>query len=456
MLPASEILRRNIQALSWRSYTALLSAIGPAKVVLIGDATHGTHEFYAHRANLTERLVHEKGFSAVALEADWPDVACANRWVLNREPEDQDPLREFQRFPKWMWKNSVIPPFLKWLRTHNSTLHPRETVGLYGMDLYSLHRSAAAVIEFLEKVDREAAKRAKKRYNCFERFGGDTTRYAWASMFGINKSCENEVIEVLRDLANVTTAPVATGVAEDDRFSVEMNALAVKSAERYYRTMMREDEKSWNIRDEHFALVVEKVSEHLQRQGREGKVVVWAHNSHIGDARATDMGKRRGEVNVGQLCRQLFGEENVYNIGFLGSKGTVTAADEWDNPARVFDLRPPVQDSLERLLLENGVDQNCLITHRIQQSPDAPKAQKVPVDGELNELLDNPRFQRFVGVIYKPQTEVLSHYSMCEAARQYDAIVHLANTRAVTPLEVEDIEHEWKTPDIDETFPFGL
>ncbi|KAA8895954.1 hypothetical protein FN846DRAFT_817669 [Sphaerosporella brunnea] len=456
-LPAAEILRRNSHAFSSHSYSALLSAIGPAKVVLIGDSTHGTHDFYAHRANLTERLIEEKGFLAVALEADWPDAACANRWVNGLDSQKMDPLREFQRFPKWMWKNTVMPPFLRWLREHNATKRPEQKVGIYGMDLYSLHRSAAAVVEFLKKVDPCAAHRAKEKYNCFDRFGEDTTSYAWANMLGINVSCEKEVLEVLRDLAAATTAPLAaSAINEDSRFEAEMNALTVRDAEKYYRTMMREDEKSWNIRDEHFVMVLQKMAEHLQRKGQEAKIVVWAHNSHIGDARATDMGKRRGEVNVGQLCRQVFGEENVFNVGFLGSKGTVTAADAWDEPARVFELRPPIPGSLERLLGENMLNHNLLITHRLVQHLNDPKPTKVPVDKDLVNLLNQPRYQRFVGVLYKPLTERQSHYSICETARQYDAIVHLANTSAIKPLEPEDKEHEWKVGDPDETFPFGL
>ncbi|OCH96563.1 hypothetical protein OBBRIDRAFT_799798 [Obba rivulosa] len=486
------LLKSHTYRLSFQesSYNPLLSAVGDAQVVLIGDGSHGTFEFYAHRANLTRHLIEDKGFNAVAVEADWPDAFKINRYIHasvlegDHIPSARDALGDFERFPKWMWKNEVMPPFVQYMREHNErvmreTGNASNTVSFYGMDLYSLHRSADEVVKYLEKVDPEGAKAARKKsayndilrrhgiYNCFERFGEDTTRYAFAAQFGLAKSCHKEVILNLQHLLKNRQKYIdeqmthGGGFAHpaEEQFVAEMNALVVKDAEEYYRTMLTEDVQSWNLRDEHFARTLMKVSEHMGSINRDGghkqaKIVVWAHNSHVGDARATDMGRRRGELNVGQLCRELFGEDNVFNMGFLTNRGTVTASFGWDEPPYLQRMNPPLESSIERVFDELESDDSFVITHQIKKGSDGQN-KKVEISPELSEYLNYPRYQRFIGVIYRKDTERPSHYSKCSVADQFDAVAHLKESRGIQPLEPEDT---WKGPtggELDMTFPFG-
>ncbi|KAI0335983.1 hypothetical protein GY45DRAFT_1316007 [Cubamyces sp. BRFM 1775] len=473
-----ELFGAHAHRLSWSSssYDPIINAIGDAQVVLIGDGSHGTYEFYAHRANLTQRLIEEKGFTAIAVEADWPDAFRINRYIHGGALGDstkiknaRDSLAEFERFPKWMWKNEVMPPFIAYLKQHNErilneTNDPSETVSFYGMDLYSLHRSAQQVIEYLEKVDPEGAKAARKRYNCFERFGEDTMRYAYETQFGLKKDCHREVIENLKNLL-VNRHKIlehelgrdANGHPHEEQFVAEMNALVVKDAEEYYRTMMTEDVLSWNLRDEHFARTVASIAQFLAPSdsgpGR-AKIVVWAHNSHIGDARATDMGRRRGEINIGQRCREIFGDDKVFNIGFLTNRGTVTASHNWDEPPYLQRMNPPIDNSLEAIFDKWADMDTFIVTHKII-TDDKGKTKKIKVSEELSDFLDRPRYQRFIGVIYRRLTEVPSHYSKCSAAKQFDCIAHVRESRGIEPLESENT---WKgqKAEADLTFPFGV
>jgi len=365
-----------------------------------------------------------------------------------------------------MWRNEVMPPFIEYLRTHNECImqetgDPSKKVSIFGMDLYSLHRSAEEVLKYLERVDPEGAKAARRKYNCFERFGEDTTRYAFEAQFGLAKMCHNEVIQNLRALLRnhqrYIEEQLPDGNPEEEQFMAEMNALVVRDAEEYYRTMMTEDAKSWNLRDDHFARVLRRLAIHegVDAQGfhKDAKIVVWAHNSHIGDARATDMGKRRGEINVGQRCREIFGDDNVFNIGFLTDKGTVTAAFEWDDPPRVNLMNPPLEGSLEQLLDEVADDDAYLITHRIVDHPDGDTV-KEEAEHELTDFLNRPRYQRFIGVIYRKMTEIPSHYSKCSAADQYDAVAIVKNSRAIQPMDADGGLNP-NRGDLDLTFPFG-
>lgn len=454
------------------TYDPLLAAIGNAQVVLIGDGSHGTYEFYAHRANLTRRLIEEKGFTAVAVEADWPDAFRINRYIHGGPVRSaRDALSDFERFPKWMWKNEVMPPFIQYLKEHNDrvmkeTQDPFKKVSFYGMDLYSLHRSADEVLKYLERVDPEGAKKARKKYNCFERFGEDTTRYALETQFGLAKDCHKEVISNLKNLlANHGRYIQEQGSAKyghpaEQQFVAEMNALLVRDAEEYYRTMMTEDVLSWNLRDDHFARTLVKIAEHLGSSDEDGenrrqaKIVVWAHNSHIGDARATDMGRRRGEINVGQRCREIFGADRVFNIGFLTNRGTVTASYEWDDPPYIHRMNPPIPNSIENIFDEWAKGDSYIITHKVEDTPDG-KTKKIEMAPELSEFLNRPRYQRFIGVIYRKDTEVPSHYSRCSVADQYDAVVHIRESRGIQPLELEDTEKGFKGGEADLTFPFG-
>ncbi|KAI0670067.1 hypothetical protein C8Q78DRAFT_165939 [Trametes maxima] len=461
---------------SLSSYDPIINAIGDAQMVLIGDGSHGTYEFYAHRANLTKRLIEEKGFTAVAVEADWPDALRINRYIHDgalgeRKIKDaRDALAEFERFPKWMWKNEVMPPFIEYLKQYNervlkSTKDPTKAASLYGMDLYSLHRSAQQVIQYLEKVDPEGAKAARKRYNCFERFGEDTMRYAYETQFGLKRDCHREVIANLKsllrnrnDILEKELRLTQNGHPREQQFVAEINALVVKDAEEYYRTMMTEDVLSWNLRDEHFARVLASLAQFLGPSNGTGpgraKIVVWAHNSHVGDARATDMGRQRGELNIGQRCREIFGDDQVFNVGFLTNRGTVTASHNWDEPPYRHTLNPPMEGSLEAIFDKWTHTDTLVVTHKIV-TDDNGKTRKAEVSEDLSNFLNRSRYQRFIGVIYRRLTEKSSHYSRCSVAKQFDCIVHVRESRGIEPLEQE---RTWKGPraEFDVTFPFAL
>jgi erythromycin esterase-like protein len=292
-----------------RDYDPLLEWIGDARFVLLGEASHGTHEFYAQRAQITKRLIVEKGFTAVAVEADWPDAYRVNRYVrgASSDADGEEALSGFKRFPTWMWRNADVLDFVGWLREHNDALDPGATkVGFYGPDLYSLHASIAAVLAYLHKVDPDAAKRARYRYSCFDHFGEDTQAYGYATTFGLAESCEEEVLGQLIELQQRAAAYAGRDgrVAENEFFFAEQNARLVKNAEEYYRSMFRGRVESWNRRDAHMAETLEALAAHLESRGREAKIVVWEHNSHLGDARATEIGEA-GEFNVGQLVRAM-------------------------------------------------------------------------------------------------------------------------------------------------------
>lgn len=443
-----------------RDYQPLLKAIGPAKIVLIGDSSHGTYEHYKERAEISRLLIKEKGFKAVILEADFPDAHVVNRYVKGGGVSEQElsshPLSTFKRFPRWMWKNEVMLGFVEWLKTYNDVTYSnsaKSKISLYGMDVYSLHTSINAVIEYLEKVDPQAAVKARSRYGCFHRFGDDTTSYAFATRYGVAKSCEEEAIKVLRDILVAKSKyqeskATQGGILDfEETFAATMNAMVVKDAENYYRHMLREDVDTWNLRDTHMTDVIAQIISHLQQiHGQnEVKVIVWAHNSHLGDATATDMGAKRGEVNVGQLCREKFGNESVYNIGFLTNTGTVTAAHQWDSQEHLLKVNNARPDSIEQFLSDNGGttgtnQQFILPIKKIIQSDEPASSEKrfakVDISHSLTTFLNaTPRLERFIGVIYKPLTERWSHYSSVTLANQFDAVVHFERTRGIYPLE---------------------
>jgi len=345
-------------------YDPLLDRIGDARFVLIGEASHGTHEFYRERAVITQRLIREKGFTVVAVEADWPDAYRVNRYVRG-ELRDQDAfgaLAGFIRFPAWMWRNTVVLEFVDWLRAHNDGLG-RDAVKarFYGLDLYSMHASIRAVIDYLEKVDPEAARRARYRYGCFEQFHENTQAYGYQAGFGLAPSCEQDVVNELLELQHraADLAQRDGHIPPDEFFFAEQNARLIKNAEQYYRAMFQGRVSSWNLRDRHMAETLENLVAHLQRTTGRAKVVVWAHNSHLGDARATEMG-RQGELNLGQLARQRYGGGCV-SIGFSTFRGTVTAASEWDGPAERKRVRDGLPQSYESLLHDAGLPQYLLL-----------------------------------------------------------------------------------------------
>jgi erythromycin esterase-like protein len=428
-------------------YDPLLELIGEARLVLLGEASHGTHEFYHARAAITRRLIEERGFTAVAVEADWPDAYRVNRWACggDDDPDAEAALGGFRRFPIWMWRNTVVRDFVTWLRRHNGSVPPGlPKVGFYGLDLYSLNGSIAAVLEYLERVDPEAAARARARYGCFEHYEGDSQAYGYATSFGVAEPCEDDVVAQLVELQRRAGELAGRDgqVAEDEYFHAEQNARLVRNAERYYRSMFGGRASSWNLRDTHMADTLDALVAHLDRAGADTKVVVWAHNSHLGDARATEMGER-GELNVGQLVRERWGRAAVL-VGFSTHAGTVTAADDWDQPGRVKRVRPGLADSYEALFHEAG-----------QGAWDGGADFFLPLRdvGEASAGLREPRLERAIGVIYRPETERRSHYFHARLPDQFDAVLHFDETRAVEPL---DQDTGWDSGEVPETFPVGV
>lgn len=411
-------------------YDPLLDMIDDARFVLLGEASHGTHEFYQARAKITRRLITEKGFTAVAVEADWPDAYRVNRYVRGvDDATGREALAGFKRFPIWMWRNTDVLHFVEWLRAHNLSLDPQaRKTGFYGLDLYSLHASIEAVINYLDKVDPEAAKRARYRYSCFDHYGEDTQAYGYAAGYNLSESCEKEVVNQLTDLQqHITDYAKRDGqLAEDEFFYAEQNARLARNAEEYYRTMFSGRVSSWNLRDRHMAETLDALVEHLDRQ-RAGstKVVVWEHNSHLGDARATSM-SREGELNVGQLVRERHEREAVL-VGFSTYTGTVTAASNWDAPFERKRVRPALEGSYEALFHESGL-KNFLLTLQDERN--------------IVKDLRRQRLERAIGVIYLPQRERISHYFQARLPEQFDALIHFDETRAVEPLDRTNL---WET-----------
>ena len=418
-----------------RDYDVLLEAIGERRIVLLGEASHGTHEFYQQRAEITKRLIVEKDFQAVAVEADWPDADRVNRFgqLRSEDREATDALADFRRFPAWMWRNADVLDFVGWLREHNEK-HTRAQVGFYGLDLYSLHSSIAAVLEYLERIDPAAAERARERYACFEHYGEDPQAYGYAAAAGLD-GCEDEVTEQLLELRRRAAhyARLDGRVAEDEFFSAEQNARLATNAEAYYRAMYRGRASSWNLRDQHMTDTLQALDEHLARQGGPAKIVVWAHNSHLGDARATDMWKQ-GEHNVGQLVRESWGVES-FLVGFTTFSGTVTASTDWGGAAERKQVRPALPDSVEDLFHSIGIPDFLLVPS---------------TDLEVARVLTQPRLERAIGVIYRPETERWSHYFHAVLSRQFDAVIHFDHTRAVEPLERGSL---WVPDEAPHTFP---
>jgi len=422
-------------------YDPLMKMIGNSPLVLIGEASHGTHEFYRERAQITKRLIREKGFTAVAVEADWPDAYRVNRYVrgAGNDADAVEALGGFKRFPSWMWRNADVLDFVGWLRTHNDELPPAATkAGFYGLDLYSLHTSIEAVLTYLDKIDPEAASRARARYACFDHFGKDEHAYGYATALGLSESCEQEVITQLADLHRRAAdyARRDGRVLPDDYFYAEQNARLIINAEHYYRSMFRGRVSSWNLRDSHMADTLESLISFLFQQGTQPKIVVWEHNSHLGDARATYM-RREGEWNVGQLIRERHGRDAVL-IGQTTWGGTVTAASDWGAPAERKRVRPALPTSYEWQFHRTELPRFLLNFRDVSQATKA---------------LRTPLLERAIGVIYRPETERASHYFDARLSDQFDAVIHLDHTRAVEPLERTV---EWETGEVAETFPSGI
>jgi protein-L-isoaspartate(D-aspartate) O-methyltransferase len=399
---------------------ALLERIGDARLVLIGEATHGTSEFYRMRAEITKALIERRGFRMVAVEADWPDAAAVNRWVQGAPPirDDTGRMRPFQRFPTWMWRNHETLGFVEWLRVRNAGRGERPPVGFHGLDLYSLFASIQVVLQFLDRVDPQSARVARQRYACLTPWEADPAAYGQAALSGRYRVCEREAVAMLRDLI-VRRLDYAQRDGEAV-FDAVQNARLVADAERYYRAMYYGSNESWNLRDRHMFGTLEAL---LDFYGAGSKAVLWEHNSHLGDASATEMGLR-GQLNVGQLCREKFGA-SAFLIGFGTDRGTVAAADAWDGPMRVMQVRESHAQSYERICHDAAVP--AFFLHLRQ-----------PGREELRYELLTPRLERAIGVVYRPDTELQSHYFNASLPRQFDEYVWVDETRAVRPVTESD------------------
>jgi protein-L-isoaspartate(D-aspartate) O-methyltransferase len=411
-------------------FGAIFDRFAKARVVLLGEATHGTSEFYRARSQITRRLIERHGFNIVAVEADWPDAARIDRYVRHKTVHaGSGPA--FRRFPQWMWRNVEVAHFVDWLRAHNASLPPAEHVGFFGLDIYNMNASIAAVIDYLDHFDPDAAAVARQRYGCLTPWQRDPSTYGRAALSTGYAQCERPVLLALRDLLD---KQLEYETQDRDSFlDAAQNARLVASAERYYRAMYYASAESWNLRDRH---MFDTLNHLIDWRDENARAVVWAHNSHIGNAAATDMGKVRDEINIGQLCRETFDEQAI-SIGFGTDRGTVAAADIWDGPMKVKTVRPAHPESYEYLCRETGIPRFLLDLRKGRHEG-------------LRSSLTRPRLERAIGVIYRPETELASHYFDAQLPQQFDGYVWFDDTKAVTPLPTKA---ERGQP---ETYPFGV
>jgi erythromycin esterase-like protein len=406
-------------------FAAPFARLADARVVLIGEASHGTAEFYEARAAITRLLVERHGFEIVAIEGDWPDAALVDRQLRGQiAPSHESP---FTRFPSWMWRNREVKTFLAWLREHIEALPAERRVEFRGLDIYSLRGSIAEVLRYLGQHDPQQAVEARRRYACLTPWQDNPARYGRAVLEGSERPCEDAVVRQLNELLMARLEALDPG---EDSFDAAQNARVVRAAEHYYRAMYRGGSASWNLRDNHMFDTLRQV---LRRRGPQARAVVWAHNSHIGDASATEMGWN-GQFNLGQLCRTHWGESAVL-LGMGTDSGLVAAADHWDGDLRLKQIRPARADSWERQFLDTGLPA-CLVDWRQRET--------------LRDALDEPLLERAIGVIYRPERERQSHYFPALLGRQFDAYLWFARTRAVTPLDAFSESGE------EQTYPFGL
>lgn len=412
------------------AFGRLFDRFAERRIVLLGEASHGTSEFYRARAAITRRLIEAHGFTIVAIEADWPDAAVIDRYVRHR-PASAPRHTAFERFPVWMWRNLEVKDFVEWLRRHNGekTEEPGRA-GFYGLDIYNMRAAMAAVLEYLEETDPRAAAIARERYGCLTPWQNEPSTYGRAALTEGFRKCEGAVVKQCRELLE---KQLHAGLeAGDELIDAAQNARLIASAERYYRIMYYGGAESWNLRDTH---MFETLRHLLDARGPRAKAVVWAHNSHIGDARQTDMGTTRDELNLGQLCRENYPGETAL-IGFGTHGGRVAAASDWGGKMEVKTIRSSLEDSYERLLHDTRIERFLLDFSR---------------DAVLAERLQEPRLERFIGVIYRPETERLSHYAYASLPNQFDAFVWFDETTPIIPLGPEHAAEG-----VPDTFPFGL
>jgi erythromycin esterase-like protein len=433
--PIAPLLRQcaePLPALDSEEFGDMFDRYADARVVMIGEASHGTSDFYRTRAAITKRLIERHGFNIVAVEADWPDAGHVDRYVRGLAPSAWK-RHVFSRFPVWMWRNTDVQAFARWLHHHNHQKSPKLQVEFRGLDVYSLRNSIREVLNYLDRVDPQLAHEARRRYGCLTPWQDDPTLYGHFVERGGVMPCEQPVVEQL----NAMLAEQLAGFIKDDEafFNATQNATVVQAAEQYYRAIYRGTSASWNLRDRHMFDTLRAL---LKHRGPEAKAVVWAHNSHIGNAAATEMGWE-GQFNIGQLCRTAYGRDVVL-IGMSTDRGQVAAADDWDGDMRIKEVRPSRADSWEHQFLEAGVAASLTDW-------------RDPLREDLRQALSTPLLERAIGVIYRPESERSSHYFKAVLAEQFDAMVWIEQTQAVTAIPLpssQSVEPE------DDMFPFGV
>jgi erythromycin esterase len=421
--------------------------------VLLGEASHGTSEFYSWRSEITKKLIKESGFSFMAVEGDWPDCYNVNRYIKGISGSGKsayDVLYSFNRWPTWMWANREIVNLIEWLREYNKNLSEEQRVGFYGLDVYSLWESMEAVIRYLRKIDPEAVKTAIEAYRCFEPYGKSVEDYARATAF-VPDSCEDEIIDMLVHLHGKANQYNSDGLASrEGYFNAEQNAIVAKNAELYYRKMMQGGTATWNIRDTHMMDTLKRL---MEFHGKQAKSIVWAHNTHVGDARYTDMVEAK-MVNIGQLVRKHAGDNNALLIGFGTYQGTVIAAKEWGENMERMHVPPAVEGSWDRLIHELSEGRNSLLIFRDYSLGEYNRKQQLMVEEEKEDLGNTiKRGQRAIGVVYNPKYEKYGNYVPTDLTRRYDALLYIDNTHALHPLHMPEVKED---KDLPETFPTGL
>lgn len=420
---------------TYKTYERIVSDIGDAQVVLIGEATHGTHEFYEIRAEITRRLIEEKGFTAVAIEGDWPDAYQINRYVQTEDFKSvYEALESFDRFPTWMWQNVVVAHFAQWLKEYNKNQLKQDRINFYGLDLYSLYRSIDAVITALERIDKKLAQQARAYYSCFEQFRHDPQQYGYSLFLHASHSCQEAAFAALGELEEKELQLFNDKqLSEDAVFSLLQNARVVQNAEEYYRSLFINEVSNWNLRDAHMMQTLQEILKQQMHKGIESpKIIVWAHNSHVGDSRATGMGAKN-EFTLGKLVKEKFGNK-AYSLGFTTYNGTVSAASDWHMPVERKVVRDALPGSYESLFHHVGIGQFFLPL----QDPSVVPARML---------------ERAIGVVYAPWTERQSHYFYADLAHQFDGVIHIDTTSALEPLEKTTM---WIEGEVPEAYPSGL
>ena len=393
----------------------LMQEIGNARIVLLGEASHGTSEFYTWRTAISKRLIQEKGFNFISVEGDWPDCFEVNNFIKGHRTDNAtalEVLQTYNRWPTWMWGNWEVAALADWLKQHNAAKSEKEKVGFYGLDVYSLWDSLQEILQYLEQKDGVAVTAARKAFRCFEPYSEDPQEYARAVAF-VSQDCEDEIVEMLHTLR---TKALGTGTNRESEFDAEQNALVAVNAERYYRAMIRGGGSSWNVRDRH---MMETLTRLLDLHGPDAKAIIWEHNTHVGDARYTDMA-RSGMVNVGQLVREQYGEENVYIVGFGTYKGSVIAADEWGEPMEIMEVPAAPPGTWENMLHEISANNKLIFSKELHDLKD----------------LEKPIGHRAIGVVYHPRRERFGNYVPTIIPRRYDAFAYIDTTRALHPLAI--------------------